>query len=154
MLRLNASIHPDAEEDDWNILIDKCSSLCAQWDRIAGFLGLRPSLIASIRRNNPNDNTGCWNDALLEWINQNYNTEKFGLPSWRTFLTAVAKVDKLQFKKLAAENQGSYIHLSPFVDSISTVNTLSYDTAKAKIDVSVPMDNSSTESSLNESKGD
>ena len=101
-------IHHHAEEDDWNILIDECSSLCAQWDKITGSLGLRPSLIASIRRNNPNDNTGCWNDALLEWISQNYNTEKFGLPSWRTFLTAVAKVDKLQFKKLAAEHQGSF----------------------------------------------
>ena len=106
-------IHFCTEEDDWNILIDECSSLCSHWDRIAGFLGLRPSLIASIRRNNPNDNTGCWNDALLEWISQNYNTEKFGEPSWRTFLTAVAKVDKLQFKKLAAEHQGSYtcLHL-------------------------------------------
>ena len=97
------------EEDDWNILIDECSSLCARWDRISGFLGLRPSLIASIRRNNPNDNTGCWNDALLEWISQNYNTEKFGEPSWRSFLTAVAKVDKLQCKELAAVHQGSFI---------------------------------------------
>ena len=97
------------EEDDWNILIDECSSLCARWDRISGFLGLRPSLIASIRRNNPNDNTGCWNDALLEWISQNYNTEKFGEPSWRSFLTAVAKVDKLQCKKLATNHQGSFI---------------------------------------------
>ena len=97
------------EEDDWNVLIDECSSLCSRWDRISGFLGLRPSLIASIRRNNPNDNAGCWNDALLEWISQNYNTEKFGDPSWKTFLTAVAKVDKLQCKKLAANHQGSFI---------------------------------------------
>ena len=92
------------EEDDWNILIDECSSLAAKWDQVSGFLGLRPSLIASIRGNHPNDNTGCWNDALLSWVIQKYKTVKFGEPSWKTLLKAIAKVDKLEFKRLAAKH--------------------------------------------------
>ena len=88
------------------MLIIESNPLCAQWDTIAGFLGLEPSQIASIRKNNPNDNTGCWNSALLEWIRQNYDTNNFGEPSWRTFLKGVALVNKLQFKKLAADHQG------------------------------------------------
>ena len=94
------------------MLIIESNSLCAQWDTIAGFLGLKPSRIASIRKNNPNDNTGCWNSALLEWICQNYDTKAFGEPSWRTFLKAVALVNTLLFKKLAADHQGKPLSLS------------------------------------------
>ena len=82
-------------------MIDECSSLGSKWEKISGFLGLPPSLIATIRGNHPNDISGCWNDALLQWIAQKYNTVKFGEPSWKTLLTAIAKVDKLSFKKLA-----------------------------------------------------
>ena len=94
------------EEKDWNKLIIESSSLCDQWDTVAGYLGLEPSKIAGIRKNNPNDIAGCWNSALLEWIRQNYDTKAFGEPSWRTFLKAVALVNNLQFKKLAANHQG------------------------------------------------
>jgi hypothetical protein len=91
------------DESDWNILIIESHSLSAQWDTIAGFLGLEASKIAEIRRDNPTSSTGCWNSALLEWI---CNTTKFGRPSWRTFLKAVALVNNSQFKKLAADHPG------------------------------------------------
>jgi hypothetical protein len=94
------------DESDWNILIIESHSLSAQWDTIAGFLGLKPSKIAEIKRDNPTNSTGCWNSALLEWISENYNTDKFCRPSWRTFLKAVALVNKSQLKKLAADHPG------------------------------------------------
>ena len=96
-----------AEEDDWNIVIDECSSLAAKWEQLSGFLGLKISLIRTIKQNHPGDNIGCWNEALEYWIQQDYNTGKFGLPSWKSLLTAVAKVEKLQCKKLAADHQGT-----------------------------------------------
>ena len=99
------------EESDWNMLIIESNSLSAQWSTIAGFLGLKPSKIAEIRKDNPSDSTGCWNSALLEWISENYSTEKFGEPSWRTFLKAVALVNKSQFKKLAADHPGMPLHI-------------------------------------------
>ena len=95
-----------AEEDDWNIVIDECSSLTAKWEQLSGFLGLRLSLINSIKDNHPGDNCACWNEALKQWITQNYTTRRFGEPSWGTLLKAVAKVDKLQFKNLAAMHRG------------------------------------------------
>lgn len=94
------------EEDDWNVIIEACNSLAAKWELISGYLGLSPSLIDKIRGNHPGDNTSCLNDALLQWIKQNYNVVKFGEPSWKTLLHAIAKVDKLYFKKLAADHQG------------------------------------------------
>ena len=36
---------------------------------------------------------------------QEYNTEKYGMPSWTTLLKSVAKVDMLLFKKLAAKHR-------------------------------------------------
>lgn len=94
------------EEDDWNIIIEACNSLAAKWELISGYLGLPPSLIDKIRGNHPGDNISCLNDALLQWIKQNYNVVNFGEPSWKTLLQAIAKVDKLYFKKLAADHQG------------------------------------------------
>ena len=94
------------DEDDWNVIIRDCSSLASKWEQLSGFLGLKISIISRIRSNKAGDCLGCWNDALMEWITRNYNTEKFGEPSWKTLLRAVAAVNRLQFKKLAAEHQG------------------------------------------------
>ena len=92
------------------MLIIESNSLSAQWDIMAGFLGLPASKIAEIGKNSSGDCTRCWNSALLEWISENYDTVRFGKPSWRTFLKAVALVNKLLFKKLAADHPGMPLH--------------------------------------------
>lgn len=94
-----------AEEDDWNGVILECSSLAAKWDQLSGYLGLSMGTIETIIKSHPYDTSGCWNEALKLWIKQNYNTEKYGVPSWRTLLKAIAMVDKLLFKKLADNHQ-------------------------------------------------
>ena len=50
-----------------------------------------------------------WSQALNQWIRQNYNAERFGEPSWRTLLKAIAEVDKRKFKKLAEIHQREFI---------------------------------------------
>ena len=99
------------DEDDWNIVIMECSSLSAKWERLSGYLGLPISLIDSIKENSPSDVDYCWSESLKHWIRQNYKTKIFGLPSWRTLLKAVARVDKHLFKKLADTHQGITISL-------------------------------------------
>ena len=98
-----------AGEDDWNLVIRECSSLAANWEQLSGYLGLSFKMIASIKDDHPNDNKGRWNEALKHWILQNYKTEMFGKPSWKTLLSAVAEVDKSFFKSLAGKHliQGS-----------------------------------------------
>ena len=98
------------EEDDWNDVITECSSLAAKWKEISGYLGLSFKLIDIIEGNNL---IGCWNEALKEWIQQNFRTEKFGVPSW-SLLKAVARVDMLQFRKLANSHQGIAIKVLLF----------------------------------------
>ena len=94
-------------EDDWNIVMRECSTLAAKWQQLGGYLGLRIGLIDSIKGNYPNDNSACWSEALKHWIQQNYNTARFGLPSWRTLLEAIARENRLLFNTLEKKYQAS-----------------------------------------------
>ena len=82
-------------------------SFASKWFEISVSLGLPPDIIDGIRMLS----SGCylhWSEALKIWIKQNYNTKRFGKPSWRTLLMAIAGVDKRKFRKLAAAHQGIY----------------------------------------------
>ena len=93
-------------------MIDECSSLAGDWEQLSGFLGLSFLLIDNIKRDHPQDATGCWNDALKHWINQNYNIQKFGVPSWRSLLKVIPKLNLRLFKDLAAKHQLEGVYLS------------------------------------------
>ena len=95
----------NTDEEEWNTVIIKCSSLAAKWELLSGYLGLPMKTIDRIKANRHGDCAVCWNEALKEWIMQNYKTEKFGKPSWKVLLKSVALVDKLLFKKLVKEHQ-------------------------------------------------
>ena len=103
-------------EDDWNIVMRECHSLSAKWQQLCGYLGLPIGLIDSIKGNYPNDNSACWREALKQWIQQNYNTVRFGLPSWRTLLEAIARENRLLFKTLADNHQISGIQMNVCCD--------------------------------------
>ena len=90
------------EIDDWNIVVIECKSLAAKWGQLSIYLGLSCDVIDNIKGSG--DNYHCWNEALKHWIRQNYNTETFGRPSWRSLLKAMAEVDKLLFERLAAKH--------------------------------------------------
>ena len=88
-------------DDDWNIVSVECGSLAAKWEQLSACLGLAKADIDRIRENRPRDSAGCWSEALSQWIKQNYSTQRFGLPSWRSLLSAVAMVDRRLCKELA-----------------------------------------------------
>ena len=88
--------------EDWNIIVIECKSLSAKWEQLSIYLGLSFEVTDNIKGSG--DNYHCWNEALKYWIRQNYNTQKFGVLSWRSLLAAVVKVDKLQFKDLASKH--------------------------------------------------
>lgn len=94
-----------SDEDDWNMVIITCSSLAAKWQQLSGFLGLSIRTIKGIRESYPNDNTASLNEALMKWVLQEYRTERHGLPSWKTLLKAIARVEHTMFEKLAGEHQ-------------------------------------------------
>ena len=104
-------IHIFTEEDDWNVVFDECSSLASKWQQLSAYLGLKPSIVGRIKSDFQGDCLGCLSEALMEWIKMNYNTQKYGEPSWKTLLKAIAKIDKLHFNRLATEHQGTVLWL-------------------------------------------
>jgi hypothetical protein len=91
--------------DDWNIVVIECKSLAAKWEQLSIYLGLSFEVTDNIKGSG--DNYHCWSEALKHWIKQNFNTKRFSVPSWRSLLAAVAKVDKRRFKDLAS---GHLVH--------------------------------------------
>ena len=94
-----------AEVEDWNDVIIACSSLAGKWQQLTGFLGLSFQQIREIKKNNCNDSADSWNEALMMWISQEYNTRKYGLPSWQSLLRTINGVDQALCEKLAREHQ-------------------------------------------------
>ena len=94
-----------SDEESWNDVIIACGSLAAKWKQLSGFMGLSFKTIKEIQRDNDGDSNASWNDALMQWILQDYNTKKYGLPSWRRLLKIISRVDQPLFEKLAKEKQ-------------------------------------------------
>ena len=103
-------------EDDWNLVIRECKPLAAKWECLSAYLGMKSHVIEVIKKKRQGEPLACLNEALMCWIKQeDYNTKKFGEPSWKTLLKAVAEINKLLFKKLAKRHQHKgicmlYIH--------------------------------------------
>ena len=94
-----------SDEESWNDVIIACSPLAAKWKQLSGFMGLSYKTICTINEDNPDNSEGSWNEALMQWILQDYNTEKYGLPSWKSLLKTVSRVDQPLFEKLTREHQ-------------------------------------------------
>ena len=97
-----------AEEDDWNIVVRECASLSAKWKQLSCNLGLPHKLIDTIKHDCGDDAEGCLGKALNDWICQNYNTDKFKLPSWKSLLCAIVDIDKLLFHRLSRKHLGKW----------------------------------------------
>ena len=92
-------------------MIDECRLLAAEWEELSSYLGLSSSSINNIKKHrHRHPIVGCLNDALNHWINKNYDTQKFGLPSWRSLLKAVANLNMWMCMDLAAKHQSIPIY--------------------------------------------
>ena len=86
-----------------------CQHLSAKWEVLSAHLGLPASTVDTIKHDNSGDASACWIKAILEWIKQNYNVDRYGKPSWRTLLRAVLVVDKLLFHELRRKHPGKWV---------------------------------------------
>ena len=100
-----------SDEESWNDIIIACIPLAAKWKQLSGCMGLSYKTIKQIEKDNPGDSDNSWNEALMQWILRDYNTQKHGLPSWRTLLKTISRVDQPLFEKLAKEHQVKCRHV-------------------------------------------
>ena len=50
-------------------------------------------------------------DILGEWLKRNYKTEKFGSPSWRMLVKAVAEVNRAVAENIAQAHPGRSVNV-------------------------------------------
>lgn len=79
-----------AEEDDIHDIMTELVEVEDRWKLIGVALRLKPSKIKAIEEENHGKLANCLMDALSNWLNKSYNTAKFGNPSWRKVVEAVA----------------------------------------------------------------
>ena len=58
---------------------------------IGSFLHLKSAVLDNIGRNNRGDSTRCLEAVVKQWLNLNYNVEKFGKPTWQFAIYGVSK---------------------------------------------------------------
>ena len=63
----------------------------AEYYQLGIALGLRPSTMKAIQRQNPSDIQQAFNDMLYAWLRWEHNYEQYGPPTWRTLAKAVDK---------------------------------------------------------------
>ena len=61
----------------------------SKWVRLCSRLGLRASLLDTIKKNHPGDVEECLFEGLQQWVQRKYDTEKHGPPNWRQLVEAV-----------------------------------------------------------------
>ena len=83
-------LHPFAAEDDVHDVYEEVITMAGSWRRIAISLRLSPSIIKLIASQGTSEPEYCLFTALEDWLKRMYNTEKYGNPSWRMLVKAVA----------------------------------------------------------------
>ena len=78
------------DEDDIHDLMEALIEVLDKWNLIGIALRLKPSKIRSIEATYPGNLSSCLMNMLTDWLNRNYNVTKFGVPSWRKIVHAVA----------------------------------------------------------------
>ena len=61
----------------------------AKWKSIGIALRLTPNTLDGIQAKNSGDPSTCLTSMLTEWLNRNYNVERFGDPTWQRLAKAV-----------------------------------------------------------------
>ena len=87
---------------------DEVYSLASKYFQLGQALRLPPSKLNEIRGNNSKNSATALNDVIVEWLRKNYKVAKFGEPTWRMLVEAVAKPSGGGNRALAMEVAGRH----------------------------------------------
>ena len=85
----NVSVYFIADIDDLFEVQCELLDVAHRWKALGKALRLRPNLLNRIEADCPDVNSRLVK-VLTEWLQQAYNTDRFGLPSWKLLVSAVA----------------------------------------------------------------
>ena len=76
-------------ESDLNDVLREVIKLNASYYSLGGALGLLPAELNAIKSRYDQDLKQALNEVILAWLRQNYDTERYRLPTWRRLVEAV-----------------------------------------------------------------
>ena len=84
------------------------------WRGVGKALRLHPDLLKRIEEDSP-DSMRRLEEALTEWLKKSYDTDRFGPPSWKLLVSAVAHPaggnDRALAEQIAKNHNGKSSHL-------------------------------------------
>ena len=92
--------------DDLSDVVDAVNGLAGEWSKLAIKLHLNDDDVKKLKKNNQGDSEECLKDAIVLWLKENYNTARFGHPSWRTLVEAVKGMNKALAIEIANSHRG------------------------------------------------
>ena len=114
----------------------------SRWRDIGRKLGMLPSAIDSILADHSKSGP-CLSEVIKHWLQQNYDTNKFGQPSWKKLAEAVSGLDKRLFNSLAKN------HKAGDEESLTTKNEQACLSGEIKLSVQKPLHKDNAESEYN-----
>ena len=78
------------EEDDLYEVLEALMELVSVWKVIGVAFRLKMSKLNEIEEANHGNLRDCLINVLTNWLNRNYNADKFGEPSWRRVVEVIA----------------------------------------------------------------
>ena len=79
--------HTDNEEH-FDVL-SALTPLSARWKEVGAAFRITQDRVARIAEENHQDPSRCLSGVITEWMKKNYNTDKFGQPSWKFVVKVV-----------------------------------------------------------------
>ena len=96
-------------EDDLGIVFEAIFSLAGHWNPLCLILGVPKLKLDAIKRSHPACVEEWLSEGLSEWLRRNYDTHKYGLPSWRTLIKRVDSINCDLAMSLAKKHGGKYL---------------------------------------------
>ena len=72
-------------------VLEEVIDIAAKWKALGLALRLRAAQLDTISSKNHTDPTESLRDMLLAWLQQHYDTTRFGQPSWRLMCQVIHK---------------------------------------------------------------
>ena len=78
-----------------------------RWQNLCILLGISQSKIDAINITCLGRPCDCLSRGVNEWLQRNYNTDKYGLPSWRTLIEYIDDIDCALARDLVKKHEGN-----------------------------------------------
>ena len=77
------------DEVDLKDVVQAVISVKAKYYALGRMLGIHAGDLDAIMLEQPHNSNQALSDVLRKWLNQEYKTERYGLPTWRSLVEAV-----------------------------------------------------------------